>query len=95
MISNPLNFDPPLPPSSDALASKAVSAREEFNKLSHVEYATQTEEIENLSHNLDQAWKDLALFLAVNGHHREAQTIAGKVADLTLKDALMRVIEKE
>lgn len=72
-MTNPLNFDPPLPESSDALAEAVCRARNALNAVGTVEGATNPGKVNDLA--ADRAIDALAEHLRAVGDTAAADTI--------------------
>lgn len=75
MRTNPLNFDPPLPPSSDELAQRVCDAGAALNSIGTVEYATNPSKVADLAAEYDRALDALAAHLRAVGDAPAADTI--------------------
>ncbi len=76
--SNPLNFNPPLPASSDALAQRVVETRDALNAIGTVEYTRNPTKVQRLSDAYNRSLDELAAFLRVVGDASAAETIANR-----------------
>ncbi len=76
--SNPLNFNPPLPASSDALAQRVVETRDALNAIGTVEYTRNPTKVQRLSNAYNRSLDELAAFLRVVGDDSAAETIANR-----------------
>jgi hypothetical protein len=76
--SNPLNFNPPLPASSDALAQRVVETRDALNAVGTVEYTRNPTKVQRLSDAYNRSLGELAAYLRVIGDVAGADTIANR-----------------